>query len=430
MVGAMRSLSTVRSILQAAGLCAFTALLVAAEGGCGSDREEPATVPRGAGDGSEGVGSGGVGSGGIGSGEAGEPTPGEPSGEMSGLPGLVGFVDDEGVQEQSCVDQFVGVTELPPVIQFVVDTSGSMNWVAGTERLPDSGERSKWEITRDALASAIANMPDAAAVGLSYYPNTGGGGAECNRPLAAAPIARLTPEHRALIERVNSAQTAQGGTPTHAAYEFGVDQLEASMLAGSRFLVLITDGIPTFTLECDGDGQTRVDGAPLIASVDERYRTEDIKTFVIGSPGSEPARAELSKMAFVGGTGASGCSTETAANCHFDMTTAEDFSAALNQALGDIAEAALGCDYAVPEPPTGRSRIDLNDVSVVVESGGTPISEFLRSTSSTCESGWQYNNDQSSIVLCRSTCDELTRLVNEDPDVSVRVKFGCALTPT
>jgi von Willebrand factor type A domain len=427
----MRSLSTVRSILQAARACAVMALVVAAESGCGSDREEPATLPPAAGDGADGAGSGGRGSGGIGSGdgEAGEPA-GPSNGEMSPSPGLVGFVDDEGVQEQSCVDQFVGVTERPPVIQFVVDTSGSMNWVAGTERLPDPGERSKWEITRDALASAIANMPDAAAVGLSYYPNTSGGGAVCNRPLAAAPIARLSPEHRALIERVNGAQVAQGGTPTHAAYEFGIEQLEASMLAGSRFLVLITDGIPTFTLECEGDGQTRVDGAPLIASVDERYRGEDIKTFVIGSPGSEPAREELSKMAFVGGTGAAGCSTDTAANCHFDMTTAEDFSAALNQALGDIAEAALGCDYAVPEPPTGRSRIDLNDVSVVVESGGNPISEFQRSTSASCDSGWQYNNDQTSIVLCRATCDELTRLVNDEQDISVRVKFGCALTPT
>jgi hypothetical protein len=419
----MRSLSTVRSILQAAGVCVVTALLVAAGGGCGSDSEEPVTIPPSGGDGSGATGSG--------DGEGGESTDPDPAdGQMSPPTGLVGLVDDEGVREQACADQFVGVTERPPVIQFVVDTSGSMNWVAGTERLPDNGERSKWEITRDALASAIANMPDAAAVGLSYYPNTGGAGPECNRPIAAAPIARLTPEHRALIERVNSEQTALGGTPTHAAYEFGIEQLEASMLTGSRFLVLLTDGIPTFTLECDGDGQTRVDGAPLVASVDERYRVEDIKTFVIGSPGSEPAREELSKMAFVGGTGAAGCSPETAANCHFDMTTADDFSAALNQALGDIAEAALGCDYAVPEPPRGRSRIDLNDVSVVVESGGNAISEFQRATSSDCDSGWQYNNDQTSISLCRSTCDELTRLVNADPDINVRVKFGCALTPT
>lgn len=347
-----------------------------------------------------------------------------------GTPGLMGLVEDDDVGAQACADQFVGVTERPPVIQFVVDTSGSMNWVAGTERLPGAGERSKWDITREALVSAIASMPDAAAVGVSYFPNTSGAGPECHRPLAAAPIERLTPEQRALIERVNAAQTAIGGTPTHAAYEFGVAQLESSTLAGPRFLVLITDGIPTFTRDCGGNGQARVDGAPLVASVEARFGDEGIKTFVIGSPGSEPARDELSTMARLGGTGAPGCASAPDGACHFDMTGAPDFSAALNTALGDIAEATLGCDYAVPEPPTGRSRLDLEDVSVVVESGGVPLSEFERAASPECESGWQYNSDRTSIVLCRATCDELSRLASEQPDIAVRVKFGCALTPT
>src|SRR5262245_50468772 len=231
---AMRSLSTVRSILQAVslqavglcsvglcsfGLCSFGLCSVAALG-CGSSEEGPRTVTPAAGEGS----------GGAIEMEAGELTPaGQGEGNAPGpAPGLVGLVDDEGIEAQTCVDQFVGVTERPPVIQFVVDTSGSMNWVAGTERLPDDGERSKWEITREALATAIANMPDAAAVGVSYYPNIAGGGLQCHRPLAVAPIARLTPEHRALIERANADQVAQGGTPTHAAYEFGVEQLAAS----------------------------------------------------------------------------------------------------------------------------------------------------------------------------------------------------------
>lgn len=420
----MRSDRTYRSMLMSWGLCAGVAL------GCGSDSEEPSTVnplnPLG-GEGAPTEEEEVIDM------EAGELTPVDsPSdgAQAAGNTGIVGLVDDTGGEDIACVDQFVGITELPPVIQFVVDTSGSMSWVAGTDRLPNAGERSKWDITQEALASAIANMPDAAAVGISYYPNTTGGGPECNRAVAAAPIDRLTAEHRALIESVNALQEPQGGTPTHAAYEFGIQQLQTSALAGSRFLVLITDGIPTFTLECGGDGQARVDGAPLVASVDDRFRSEAIQTFVIGSPGSEPARDELSRLAFVGGTGTPGCSTDPPGNCHFDMTGAPDFSAALGQALGDIAEATLGCDYAVPEPPSGRSRIDLNDVSVVLESGGTPISEFLPAASDDCESGWQYSADQTSIVLCRSTCDELTRRVSEDPGISVRVKFGCALTPS
>lgn len=363
--------------------------------------------------------------------ETGQLTPIDPnaaSGETPRGGGIVGLFDGEVEENPSCADQFVGISELPPVIQFVVDTSGSMQWVAGTERLPNSGERSKWDITQEALASAITKMPDGVAVGITYYPNTPGGEDECYVPQTVAPIDRLTPEHRQLIEQVNAAQRPQGGTPTHAAYEFGITQLAATSLSGSQFLVLITDGIPTFTLECGGDGQNRVDGAPLVASVDQRYRDESIRTFVIGSPGSEAAREELSAMALLGGTGAPGCDAVPGA-CHFDMTGEPDFSTALNQALGDIAQATLGCDYAVPEPPTGRSRIDLNDVSVVLESGGSPITEYLRASSTDCDAGWQYNADQTSIQLCRSTCDELTRQVNLDPSISVRVKFGCAITP-
>jgi len=355
------------------------------------------------------------------------PAEGLPAG-AGGQVGLVGFVDDESGGTATCVDQFAELTERPPVIEFVVDTSGSMSWVAGTERLPGAGEQSKWDITAQALVTAIAAMPDAAAVGISYYPNTGGG-FDCFRPEVAAPIERLAPEHRAQIEAANQGRTPVGGTPTHAAYEFGVEQLRSSTLQGSKFLVLITDGIPTYTLECGGDGQTRVDGAPLVDSVGEHFRADAISTFVIGSPGSEAAREELSEMAFLGGTGASGCEN-VPGSCHFDMTGDQDFSLALRGALGDIAEATVGCDYAVPPPPRGRARINLDDVSVVVESAGVTLREFGRASSAECESGWQYTSDRSSIVLCRSTCDELARLADENPDVAVRVRFGCDLTPT
>jgi hypothetical protein len=382
---------------------------------CGSDDDNPETVLAPLGGGQAAAGSGG------------EPT--LPPSEGGGPVGLVGLVDDDDAAQPACVDQFAELTERPPIIEFVVDTSGSMSWVAGTELLPGVGETSKWEITAEALVTAISAMPDAAAVGISYYPNTTETGLACFRSDAAAPIERLTPEHRALIDRVNQNRIPAGGTPTHAAYEFGVEQLQASGLNGSKFLVLITDGIPTYTLECTGNGRTRVDGAPLVASVDEHYRSNAIRTFVIGSPGSEEAREELSKMAFVGGTGATGCE-DVLGSCHFDMTGEPDFSSALRGALGDIAEATRGCDYAVPEPPRGRTRINLDDVSVVVESGGVQIREFGRASSAECDSGWQYNGDRSSIALCRATCDELSRLADENPDVAVRVRFGCDVTPT
>jgi hypothetical protein len=348
---------------------------------------------------------------------------------IAGPMGLLGLVDDLPEQDSACVDQLVPTTARRPVIQFVVDTSGSMNSVPGTARTPAAGERSKWQITQQALATAIDGMPDTVAVGISYYPNADGNDAECYQPLVAAPIAPLSPAQRELVRGVNAAQTARGGTPTHAAYEFGIEQLETSALEGSRFLVLMTDGIPTFTRDCGGDGTTRVDGAPLVSSVGERFQGADIRTFVIGAPGSEAAREELSAMALAGGTGGSGCNHMGPDSCHFDMTSEPDFSRALNRALGEIADATLACDYAVPAPPGGQ-RLDYGDVSLVLESGGTQVMEFAPAAGGACDAGWRYNDDRTSIRLCDSTCDELEALVSADPDIAVRVKFGCRIIPT
>lgn len=173
----------------------------------------------------------------------------------------------------------------------------------------------------------------------------------------------------------------------------------------------------------------RVDGAPLVAEVGEQYSQNDIRTFVIGSPGSELAREELSEMALGGGTGSSGCSHLGPERCHFDMTGEPDFSSALSRALGEIADATLACDYAVPPAPN-RLRLDFDEVSVVLESGGNVVGEFAPAASSDCETGWLYNDDRTSIRLCGSTCDELKAMVNADPNIAVRVKFGCRITPT
>jgi hypothetical protein len=340
---------------------------------------------------------------------------------------LTGLVDGEE-QAPACSDRFEPAAARPPLIQFVVDTSGSMERVAGTQRTPANGERSKWQITQQALATAIAAMPDDVVVGVSYYPNIEGDDDTCFLPEVAAPLAPLNAEQRGLIEKVNAAKQPLGGTPTHSAYDFGVKQLLGSTLEGPRFLLLITDGTPTYTLACTGNGRDRVPGEPLIQEVQQRFTDNGVRTFVIGSPGSEDARDELSEMAEVGGTANPGCSKSGPAFCHFDMTAEPDFSMALNRTLAEITQATLACDYAVPTPPSGL-RIDLNQVSVVLESGGSNVREFVRAGSADCESGWQYAANQSSVHLCPSTCAELQGLLRDDPGLDVRIKFGCSSMP-
>lgn len=354
-------------------------------------------------------------------GSAGAPTLPE-----DGTSELVGLVDGE-VPPPACADTFAPAAAQPPLIQFVVDTSGSMGNVPGADRSPEAGEQSKWQITQQALAAAITAMPDEVAVGVTYYPNTEQNG-QCYRPEVAAALAPLSAEHRSQILDVNSAMRPFGATPTHGAYVFGVEQLRAAALEGPRFILLITDGVPTLTRECEGNGRTKVDSTPLIADVAADFESAQIRTFVIGSPGSEDARAELSEMALVGGTAAPGCTGGADRFCHFDMTTEPDFSTALNATLEQITRSTLTCNYAVPAPPGGR-RIDYDDASVVLESGGSSVREFGRAASADCAAGWQYSADRKSIQLCSSTCEELQGLLQDDPDVEVRVRFGCSTRP-
>jgi hypothetical protein len=191
---------------------------------------------------------------------------------------------------------------------------------------------------------------------------------------------------------------------------------------------LMTDGIPTFTRECGGNGRDRVDASGLIQDVGARFGQSDIRTFVIGSPGSEEARDELSEMARAGGTNRPDCAPAGAEYCHFDMTTAPDFTSALNSALGEIADATLACDYSVPTPP-GRFSLDLEQVSVVLESNGSTLREFAPAATGVCDSGWQYSGDKKTIHLCQSTCDELESALRDDPSIAVRVKVGCSVVP-
>ena len=67
-------------------------------------------------------------------------------------------------------------------------------------------------------------------------------------------------QQRVQIRTAFQNQKPRGGTPTHDAYAFAVQGLESVKLPGTRFAVLITDGIPAI-----GDFAAREPGARLLA---------------------------------------------------------------------------------------------------------------------------------------------------------------------
>jgi hypothetical protein len=197
--------------------------------------------------------------------------------------------------------------------------------------------------------------------------------------------------------------------------------MSGSRAVGERFVVLITDGIPTFSLGCVGDGQADdpVDSAPLVDAA-RAAAANGIRTFVIGSPGSDEARGSLSRMAEAGGTAAAGCSHQGPNYCHFDMTREQDLGAGLTNALGIIAGVALGCRYTVPQPPDG-AMLDPGKVNVLFSPPGAAQELIGQSLEGGCSEGWQYTDNQTQIRLCSNTCERV-----QASEGSLTLQFGCA----
>ncbi len=391
---------------------------------CGSDDEGDAGLGSGASNGS-GTGAGGtinVGSGGT----TGNGIPGMHDG------GTVDLDEDQVdiIEKGACAGWTTEGENLPAVIQLVVDTSLSMR-----EGAPGSRD-SKWEVTRDALLEALEGLSPQTAVGLLFYPNRGTDSGNQPRPDSACldaedmiPIAMMGPDgsqHRDALENAIRRAQPNGATPTHIAYRHALENgMRPFMTSASRFMLLITDGAPTLADGCIGNPPTVVETQPIIDEI-SAAADEGIRTFIIGSPGSEEnsmtggdMRPWLSKAAMEGGTAAAGC-TENGPNfCHMDMTQEPDFAAALREGLGAIAGQLNSCTYAIPNPPAGQT-IDLTQVNLMVSSpNGTQL--ILPDNQGDCSEGWQLNSENQ-IVLCEATCNRV------QADVSARVEllFGCA----
>src|SRR5262245_7298204 len=67
----------------------------------------------------------------------------------------------------ACAGWAAATEAQPAVLDLVVDTSLSMD-----EQAPGSND-SKWQVTRDALITAVGSLPDAMGLGLLLYPNLG-----------------------------------------------------------------------------------------------------------------------------------------------------------------------------------------------------------------------------------------------------------------
>jgi len=319
----------------------------------------------------------------------------------------------------------------PSVLEFVVDTSLSMNEVPGAAaqpgrpNAPASGP-TKWQSTRDALKSVISSLPDTLAVGLLFYPNMANQARSKPAPVdscvntnAGTAPAPLTAAQKASLIAALDATNPNGWTPTDAAYQYALQTATLpSRLPGDKYMLLITDGQPTLRGDCTSAGNNAgiapVESQPIIDHVAAALG-QGVRTFLIGSPGSEGGRAWMSQAAIEGGTAAAGCKVMGPPFCHLDMTTAADFGAALKAGLNKLT-GSIACTYDIPDPGQGQV-IDPNLINLVVTTAsGTQL--VLPDEDADCSEGFRLDGNQ--VVLCAGTCSRVQR----EHD-SIQLLFGC-----
>jgi hypothetical protein len=337
-------------------------------------------------------------------------------------PGLQGATNCDVTPYQS--------NELPTSMLFVIDRSRSM--VCNLPPLQSSEDceadsqpvdrtaPSKWKLTKEALARTFDTLPGGGAlVGLSFFSNNGACGVDSE---PTVEVDALDGAQRRELTSALDDINPDGLTPivgaTILAYAHLHQELEAP---GNRYVVLLTDGSES----CAPESVKR-----LLDDEVQRARMANIRTFVIGAPGSEGARALLSELAYRGGTAASpGCAHDIdgpaeEGDCHLDMTESDDFAKALASALGTVSTAAQSCEFAVPE----SGRPDDVNVQYTGPSGGPEC--FKKDDSRPCADGadgWQFATgvggepDRTKVVLCGGACDK----IRKDPSARVDVLVGC-----
>jgi hypothetical protein len=335
-----------------------------------------------------------------------------------------------------CATESLKSELVPTNLLFVLDRSASMACnpppITDSETCEADSSRanpsvpSKWEITRSALFAAIRELPAETVVGLSYFSNDDSCGVH-QRP--SVPLAALQRTHLSVVGASLDAVQPDGATPlvgaTILAYKHLHEEALAGRITGARFVVLITDGEQSEA--CSEPPRCDDKNACTEMLVDDevtkaRGKGADIRTFVIGAPGSEPSRIVLSRIADHGGTAATACEAD-AGTCHFDMTQSADLADGLSKALAQIGGQALSCE--LPLPDRMSESFDPAFVNVVHSPSivGKPR-VVVKDDSTDCDegaNGWQYAPDGTHIRLCGDACAAARR----DPGARIDVVLGC-----
>jgi hypothetical protein len=336
-------------------------------------------------------------------------------GSTSGGAGGTGNVGGNLDPDATCASVSRESNKAIVALLFMVDVSGSMYCTVpepdpddpctGHSSDPDPGATSwRWLETSTALKGFFSSSSSAGMwAGVSFF----SGDVSCDADdysTSNPEIAELPGAATAINDAIDM-QDPSGQTPTVPSLEGAVEHArawEASHPDHAVVIVYATDGYP----QGCGNGNN-IGNAEQVAE-DAYDGNPSIRTYVLGVG---PNLDDLDRIAQSGGTGQA---------FHIDTnstTVAEDLADAFDAIREEVT---LECTYTLPDPPPGET-LNLQQVNVNYTTGSGSERVIGFNPSADCTEGWQYTNNNTQIVLCGTTCDEITN----DPGAQIDVAFGC-----
>jgi len=253
----------------------------------------------------------------------------------------------------TCVATNPMTTNVPPDILILLDRSGSMNQqLDGTTCAGGCGANSKWTITTTALANYLPTIETTVNLGLKLFASPSG--SSCT----VSPTAEIAPRanNAAMINTLLAGRTSQPGssTPTTAAMMNAASYLKTVTDNNPKFILLVTDGIPTCGkdmcaagVDLGGGSMTQCDDANAIAMV-KTVHDMGISTFVLGvGTSTSPGDGTLSQMAMNGGY------ARNATPAYYPIDKPDDLTAAFQAVTGMVSK----CFFGVSPPLTGGQSV-------------------------------------------------------------------------
>lgn len=340
----------------------------------------------------------------------------------------------------SCGTTSANATRAPLGMMLLVDRSGSM----GSDS-PTRLTTVKNALTTFISSAGVANM----YAGFDFFPYGTSSASACDPYQYVAPNLSVNfgvlpgagNAQRSSITTAISGLTAGGdGTPMLQALQGALDTTATWVSGGAGrkgVAVLVTDGLPAGDCTgCQGKaskgkGKSSKNLAACavskVAQLAEGYyyATPPVETFVIGvaPPGGSPTLGYLNVIARAGSGGKR------------DATIINNNSSATTQivnALNQIRDAALTCEFNAPNPPGGQSPDPATTVVTYTPSSGAPVSLPRRSSLGACtvsgveQAGFYFDTGTRKVLLCPQSCGLAKADLGATINVSYQCRAGCA----